>query len=34
MGYLKVKSSLMIFDKFANLNINMKIENFCVKGIM
>ena len=34
MGYLKGKSSLMIFDRHANLNINMGSESFGVEGIM
>ena len=28
MGYLKGKSTLMIFDKYANLNIDMEEEIF------
>ena len=34
MGYLKGKSSLMIFDRYANLNINMGIELFGAEVIM
>lgn len=34
MGYLKGKSSLMIFDKHANLNISLVTKNFGQKGIM
>ena len=34
MGYLKSKSSLMIFDKHANLNISMEIDISGVEDIM
>lgn len=34
MGYLKGKSSLMIFDKFANLKYRMEIGSFGVEDIM
>ena len=34
MGYLKGKSALMIFDRHANLNINMEIDIFGQKDIM
>lgn len=34
LGYLKGKSSLMIFDRHAELSIVMEIENFGVEDIM
>ena len=34
MGYLKGKSSLMIYDRHANLSINMVQDIFGVEGIM
>ena len=34
IGYIKGKSSLMIFEKYANLNINMEVEIFGVEDIM
>lgn len=34
MGYLKGKSSLMIFDRHANLSTNMGIGIFCVEVTM
>ncbi len=34
MGYLKGKSSLMIFDRHANLKYNMGIANFGVEAFM
>ncbi len=34
IGYLKGKSSLMIFDRHDHLNINMEIEIFGVEDIM
>ena len=34
MGYLKGKSSLMIFDKHANLKYKYGNRQFCVKAIM
>lgn len=34
MGYLKGKSSLMIFDRHANLNTDMGIESSGVGGIL
>lgn len=34
MGYLKGKSSLMIFDRHANLNISLATGNFGVKTSM
>ena len=34
MGYLKGKSSLIIFDRHANLNINMETDTFGVEDIM
>ena len=33
MGYLKGKSSLMIFDKFANMNTGMATGNFGAEDI-
>ena len=33
MGYLKGKSSLMIFDKFANMNTGMETGNFGAEDI-
>ena len=33
MGYLKNKSTLMIFDRHASWNINMEIENFGQEAI-
>ena len=33
VGYLKGKSSLIIFDRHANLNANMEIECFDVKDM-
>ena len=32
LGYLKGKSALMMFDKHANLNINLAIGTFCAEG--
>ncbi len=34
LGYLKGKSSLMIFDRHAELSIVMEIESFGVEDIM
>ena len=34
MGYLKSKSSLMIFDKHANLKLSMEIDISGVEDIM
>lgn len=34
MGYLKGKSSLMIFDRHSNLNTNMEIENSGVEDTL
>ena len=33
MRYLKVKSALIIFDKYANLNYKFENRNFCAKEL-
>lgn len=34
MGFLKGKSSLMIYEKWGILNLNIETENFGAKGTM